>query len=84
VLALKKSNDFHSIYFIREKIDGKKLPDGIPSDLKGYFILEYFLDKNEKLIFRDNNSLRMSIVSDIKDYFNLREQSFNSIDETII
>jgi hypothetical protein len=43
-----------------------------------------FKVKNEKVIFKDNNSLRMSIESDVKDYFNSREQSFNSIDETII
>jgi hypothetical protein len=82
-LALEKSNDFLSIYFIREKSASKKLPDGIPSDLQGYFISEYIY-KNEKVIFKDNNSLRMSIESDVKDYFNSREQSFNSIDETII
>ena len=79
-LALEKSNDFLSIYFIREKIDGKKLPDGIPSDLQGYFISEYILDKNEKVIFKDNNSLRMSIESDVKEYFN-QFLKFNPIDE---
>jgi hypothetical protein len=80
-LALEKNNDFLSIYFIREKSINKKLPEGIPSDLQGYFISEYILDKNGKVIFKDNNSLRMSIESDVKDYFNSREQSFNSIDE---
>lgn len=57
------------------------LTDGIPSDLQGYFISEYILDKNKKVEFKDNNSLRMSIESDVKDYFNAREQSFNQIDE---
>ena len=81
-LALEKSNDFLSIYFIREKIDGKKLPEGIPSDLHGYFISEYIIDKNEKVIFKDNNSLRMSIESDVKEYFNQITTNFNPINET--
>jgi hypothetical protein len=82
-LALEKNNNFLSIYFIREKTDGKKLPEGIPSDLQGYFISEYIVDKNSKVIFKDNNSLRMSLESDVKEYFNAREQSFNPIVESI-
>lgn len=81
-LALEKSNPFLSVYFIREKSDSKKLPEGIPGDLQGYFISEYTIDKNDKVIFKDNNSLRMSIESDVKDYFNARGNSFNLIDET--
>jgi len=81
-LALEKNNDFLSIYFIREKIDGKKLPDGLPTDLHGYFISEYIIDKNEKVIFKDNNSLRMSIESDVKEYFNQITTNFNPINET--
>jgi len=81
-LALENSNDFLSIYFIREKIDGKKLPEGIPSDLQGYFISEYIIDKNEKVVFKDNNSLRMSIESDVKEYFNQITTNFNPINET--
>ena len=65
-----------------EKIDGKKLPEGIPSDLQGYFISEYIIDKNEKVIFKDNNSLRMSIESDVKEYFNQITTNFNPINET--
>ncbi len=81
-LALEKSNPFLSVYFIRKKSDSKKLPEGIPGDLQGYFISEYTIDKNDKVIFKDNNSLRMSIESDVKDYFNARGNSFNLIDET--
>jgi hypothetical protein len=80
-IALEKDNDYLSIYFIREQNKNYKLPEGIPSDLQGYFISEYIIDKNEKVIFKDSNSLRMSIESDVKDYFNAREKSFNSIDE---
>jgi hypothetical protein len=83
-LALEKSNEFLSVYFIREKSDNKKLPEGIPGDLQGYFISEYIVEKNEKVIFKDNNSLRMSIESDIKEYFNSRENPFNPIDENIL
>jgi hypothetical protein len=83
-LALEKSNEFLSVYFIREKSDNKKLPEGIPGDLQGYFVSEYIVEKNEKVIFKDNNSVRMSIESDIKEYFNSRENPFNSIDENIL
>jgi hypothetical protein len=48
--------------------------------LQGYFISEYVNEKG-KIIFKDNNSLRMSIESDVKEYFNAREQIFNQIDE---
>ena len=41
----------------------------IPSDLQGYFISFYEI-KNKKAIFHDNNSLAMSIVSQIADKFN--------------
>lgn len=80
-LALEKNNQFLSIYFIRERSDSLKLPEGIPGDLQGYFISEYTLDKNGKVTFNDNNSLRMSIESDVKEYFNTRENVFNLIDE---
>jgi hypothetical protein len=79
-LALEKNNPFLSVYFIKEKNNGMPLPNGIPSDLQGYFISEYVSEKG-KIIFKDGNSLRMSIESDVKEYFNAREQTFNQIDE---
>ena len=79
-LALEKNNPYLSVYFIKEKNNEFPLPNGIPSDLQGYFITEYVAEKG-KIIFKDNNSLRMSIESDVKEYFNAREQFFNSIDE---
>jgi hypothetical protein len=79
-IILEKNNPFLSVYFIREKNPQKELPNGIPSDLQGYFISEYVC-KNEEITFKDNNSLRMSIESDIKEYFNSKETSFNFIDE---
>lgn len=41
----------------------------IPSDLQGYFISLYEVKLN-KVIFHDNNSLVMSLVSEIADKFN--------------
>jgi hypothetical protein len=79
-LALEKNNPFLSIYFIKERNIEMPLPNGIPSDLQGYFISEYVNEKG-KIIFKDGNSLRMSIESDVKEYFNAREQTFNQIDE---
>lgn len=80
-LMLEKKNQNLSVYFIKEKKSEKELPLGIPSDLQGYFISEYEIDNKGKLTFKDQNSLRMSIESDVKDYFNEKEESFNSIDE---
>lgn len=41
----------------------------VPSDLQGYFISLYEI-KNNKAEFHDNNSLAMSIISEISDKFN--------------
>jgi hypothetical protein len=79
-LALEKNNPFLSVYFIKERNITMPLPSGIPSDLQGYFVSEYVNEKG-KIIFKDGNSLRMSIESDVKEYFNAREQTFNQIDE---
>jgi hypothetical protein len=80
-LAIEKYNESLSIYFIREKDNNNPLPNGIPSDLQGYFISEYISEGDGKIVFKDNNSLRMSIESDIKEYFNTQNQIFNPIDE---
>lgn len=80
-LAIEKDNPYLSIYFIREKKEGLKLPEGIPSDLQGYFISEYIVNTKGEVTFKDNGSLRMSIESDVKEYFNMMELTFNQIDE---
>lgn len=80
-LAIEKDNPYLSIYFIREKREDLKLPNGIPSDLQGYFISEYSLDSKGKVTFNDAGSLRMSIESDVKDYFAATEGIFNQIDD---
>jgi hypothetical protein len=79
-LAFEKVNPLLSVYFIREKRNDFPLPNGIPSDLQGYFISEYVFE-NGKIVFKDNNSLRMSIESDVKEYFNSRDEYFNPINE---
>jgi hypothetical protein len=78
----KKFNNI-SVYFIREYNSNKKLLEGIPSDLQGYFISEYSITSKGIATFKDQNSLRMSLESDIKDYFNDFNDldNFNQIDE---
>lgn len=80
-LAIEKDNPYLSIYFIREQKEDLKLPQGIPSDLQGYFISEYIVNNKGGVIFNDAGSLRMSIESDVKEYFNTMNQTFNQIDE---
>jgi len=77
-LAISKDNEFISIYLICKK--GEPLPNNIPTDLHGYFISEYSIVKDE-VKFADNGSLRMSIESDVKEYFNQFSSSFNPINE---
>ena len=69
-----------SIYIIKEK-GSKSVTADLPSDLQGYFISEYAIEK-EKVFFKDNNSLRMSIGGDIKEFFqNLYPKKNIKIDE---
>lgn len=78
-LALSKDDEFISIYLICKK--GEPLPNNIPTDLHGYFISEYTILNNE-VKFCDGGSLRMSIESDIKEYFNQLSTNFNPINES--
>ena len=78
-LALSIDNDYLSIYLISKK--GEPLPHNIPTDLHGYFISEYTIENGE-VKFKDNGSLRMSIESDVKEYFNQIFTDFNPINET--
>ena len=77
-LALSAQNDYLSIYLICKK--GDPLPKNIPTDLHGYFISEYNVIK-EEVKFTDSGSLRMSIESDVKEYFNQLTLIFNPINE---
>jgi hypothetical protein len=78
-LALSKENPFHSIYLICKK--GEPLPKDIPTDLHGYFISEYTYNSKDEVSFNDNGSLRLSIESDVKEYFN-QFLKFNEINES--
>lgn len=77
-LALSIDNDYLSIYLISKK--GEPLPHNIPTDLHEYFISEYTIENGE-VKFKYNGSLRMSIESEVKEYFNQIFSDFNSINE---
>lgn len=57
-----------SVYIIKEKVGTDELLKDLPSDLQGYFISTYEIN-NGIPTFKDNNSLLMSIVSDINDFY---------------
>jgi hypothetical protein len=61
-----KSGGTPSIYLIREKQSKEFIEP--PSDLKGFYISEYVFERN-KIVFKDQGSLRMSLISEIKEYF---------------
>ena len=64
--AHSHDNEYLSVYLICKK--GELLPKNIPTDLHGYFISEYAITKGQVKI-EDSGTLRMSIESDIKEYF---------------
>jgi hypothetical protein len=78
-LYVSKINNAISVYLIKEKT-GKKLINDLPSDLHGFFISEY-VATNGKIEFNDNNSLRMSIVSDINDFYSKLNINIPTTDE---
>jgi hypothetical protein len=80
-IARTKTKDSFSLYIIKEKKDS---PDSIsnkegseqitgfladlPSDLQGYFITGY-VNTKDGIVFKDQNSLLMSLVGNINDYY---------------
>jgi hypothetical protein len=80
-IALTQNNYNISLYLIKEKMPNQSLLSTIPSDLQGYFISEYSVNGKGEAVFHDNNSLRMSIESDVKDYQNLILATDQKIDE---
>lgn len=48
--------------------------------ISGYIKKDFSNNKNGKLLFKDNNSLRMSIESDVKDYFKMVNEKLESVD----
>jgi hypothetical protein len=67
-LASADKKDFYSVYIVCER--ESNFPHNIPSYLHGFFVSEYLVKGNRKITLKDNNSLRMSIDSDVKDFFN--------------
>lgn len=80
-IARTKTDESFSLYIIKEMKDS---PDSIsnkegseqttnfladlPSDLQGYFITGY-VNTKEGIVFKDQNSLLMSLVSNISEYY---------------
>ena len=60
------------------------MPEGIPTDLHGYFISEYIINNKSEIKFNDNGSLRMSIESDVKEYFNQYVDAYQLPDATAV
>ena len=80
-LSISQKNKYPSVYLIKELRPGVPLLKDLPSDLQGYFISGYEV-KNGKVVFKDNNSLRMSIEGDVKEFYNQQElNQFDQIDE---
>ena len=80
-IALTKSNYNISVYLIKEKNEKSSVAKDLPSDLQGYFISEYVVNSKEEVSFQDNNSLRMSIESDVKDFYATKIPTNPPIDE---
>jgi hypothetical protein len=59
-IAISKFHKNLSIYFIRQRTSNNILPQGIPSDLQGYFISEYELDQNSKIVFKDKSNFAIT------------------------
>ena len=78
-LACSARNKYPLIYLIKKR-NAESLLSQLPSDLQGYFVTEYIEDNSGKITFKDNGSLRMSIESDVKEYFN-QINGFSQINE---
>ena len=77
-LQLQESLPNMLIYLIKEKTNNKGLLSSLPSDLQGYFVSEYIVINNV-VTFKDQNSARMSIVSNIKDFYKVDYPDDNSL-----
>ena len=82
-IQLTKSSSDLLLYLIIEKGDDKKLMESLPSDLQGYFITEYTVE-NDKVTFKDNGSLRMSLSTEVKSFYNNQYEAGYTIDEVDI
>ncbi len=73
-----KSNSY--LYLIKKKVDNKDIVTELPGDIQGFFVSEYIVESG-KVIFKDKNSLRMSIDSNVKEFYSLQEIEIDAIDE---
>lgn len=73
-----KNTQVLNVYLIREKTSKEFVEP--PSDLKGFFLSEYVFERG-KIVFKDQGSLRMSLISDIKDYYIDSEKENELLDE---
>jgi hypothetical protein len=78
-LSIKNGGSLN-VYLIREK-NSKDFIEP-PSDLKGFFISEYILEKG-KIVFKDQGSLRMSLIGDVKEFFMGHEKPNDIINDFI-
>jgi hypothetical protein len=65
-LMHSKLNPEFRLYLIRHCDSSAENQDS-PSDIQGYFVTEYNYSQN-KIVFKDNGSLLMSMVGDIVEY----------------
>jgi hypothetical protein len=75
-----KINEAFSIYLIKDITGNADLLSNVPSDLQGFFVSGYEVVRG-KVVFKDNNSLLMSLVSDINDYFDIGSKTAVLTDE---
>lgn len=74
-LALQRENGKTRIFLIGRKTKNiSRIEKLLPSDLQGAFVSEYVL-QNGKITFKDRNSLRSSIIKELKEIYNSRLES---------
>ena len=69
-----------NLYLIKDITNSKNVIENLPSDLQGFFISGYTIQSG-KAVFKDNGSLRMNIIGDVKEYYDILVKPIDSIDE---
>jgi hypothetical protein len=74
-LALQRENMSKRVFLIgRKNKEISSIEKLLPSDLQGAFVSEYVFKKGE-ITFKDRNSLRSSMIKEIKEIYNSRLDS---------
>jgi hypothetical protein len=74
-LALQRENMSKRVFLIgRKNKEIASIEKLLPSDLQGAFVSEYVFKKGE-ITFKDRNSLRSSMIKEIKEIYNSRLDS---------